>query len=454
MSLSIIILAAGKGTRMRSARLKVMHILAAKPLIEHVIDTARLLSPEKLGVVYGSGTEQILPLLKEKNITLIHQKEQHGTGHAVMQATPIFDKTQQVLVLYGDVPLIQPATLTALLNCGSAQSVRIITAILDDPTGYGRIVRKQNNDVVCITEQKDADAKIKAIQEVSTGIMALPTSWLIGVLEQLTNNNAQGEYYLTDIVALAVKDGVAINTVCCQDNMEAAGVNTRQQLVQLERHYQKLQANTLMESGVTIIDPDRIDIRGTLKAGRDIFIDANVIIEGNVTLADNVHIGANCIIKDSAIGKGSTILPNSMIDASTIASNVTVGPFARLRPGTKLADNAKVGNFVETKNATVGSHSKINHLSYIGDTKMGSNVNIGAGTITCNYNGINKYQTTIGDNVFIGSDSQLVAPITVGNDATIGAGTTLRQDAPEKALTLTKTKQKSIAGWQRPTNKK
>ncbi|PHS31852.1 MAG: UDP-N-acetylglucosamine diphosphorylase/glucosamine-1-phosphate N-acetyltransferase [Methylophaga sp.] len=451
MSLSIIILAAGKGSRMKSAIPKIMHPLAGKALLEHVIDTAQGLAPQSIAVVCGNGAEQVLPLLDTHAITSVMQPEQLGTGHAVMQAESVFADSEQVLVLYGDVPLTQLTTLTALLSCGNTQSLRILTTQLDDPTGYGRIVRNDKGNVVCITEQKDADEATLAIQEVNSGIMVLPAKWLKQSLAKLSNNNAQGEYYLTDMVALAVADGLAINTVCCDDNAEVAGVNTRQQLAALERHYQQLQANTLMENGVTLADPSRIDVRGTLVTGTDITLDINIIIEGNVTIADNVRIGANCIIKDSIIGKGSIILPNSMIDSSQVGENVNIGPFARLRPGTVLADNAKIGNFVETKNANIGEGSKVNHLSYIGDTEMGKNVNIGAGTITCNYDGANKHRTTIGDNVFIGSDSQLVAPVTVAAGATIGAGTTLRKDAPELALTLTKSVQKTIEGWARPT---
>lgn len=454
MSLSIVILAAGKGSRMKSAMPKIMHKLAGTTLLEHVIGTAQGLLPKSLTVVCGNGAAQVLPLLAEKNIASVMQDQQLGTGHAVMQAESHFADTEQVLVLYGDVPLTQQSTLDALVHCGGVNSLRILTTQLADPTGYGRIVRDDTGNVICITEQKDADQETLAIKEVNSGIMVLPAKWLSQSLSKLGNNNAQGEYYLTDMVALAVEDGLKINTVCCDDNAEVAGVNTRQQLAELERHYQRLLANELMVRGVTLADPSRLDIRGTVKTGTDITIDVNVILEGNVTIADNVEIGANCIIKESVIGKGAIILANSMIDYSQVGENVNIGPFARLRPGTVLADNAKIGNFVETKNANIGQGSKVNHLSYIGDTDMGKNVNIGAGTITCNYDGANKHRTTIGDNVFIGSDSQLVAPITVESGATIGAGTTLRKDAPESALTLTKSEQKTVEGWQRPTKTK
>ncbi|RKZ99920.1 MAG: UDP-N-acetylglucosamine diphosphorylase/glucosamine-1-phosphate N-acetyltransferase, partial [Gammaproteobacteria bacterium] len=383
-------------------------------------------------------------------VSSIMQHEQHGTGHAVMQAISVFENSDQVLVLYGDVPLTQFSTLDSLINCGDSQSLRILTTELTDPTGYGRIVRDGADNVIRITEQKDADQQTLAIREVNSGIMVLPSKWLTSSLTKLNNNNAQGEYYLTDMVAMAVEDGLAINTVCCADNAEVAGVNTRQQLAELERHYQLLQANELMVNGVTLADPSRLDVRGKLQTGTDITVDVNVIFEGDVTIADNVDIGANCIIKDSIIGQGVTILPNSIIELSQVGDNVNIGPFARLRPGTVLSDDTKIGNFVEVKNANIGKGSKVNHLSYIGDTDMGSDVNIGAGTITCNYDGANKHRTTIGDNVFIGSDSQLIAPITVEAGATIGAGTTLRKDAPEQALTLTKSVQKTVIGWKRP----
>ena len=454
MSLSIVILAAGKGTRMKSATTKVMHKLAGKALVEHVIDTAMQLSPQNLAVVCGNGAEQVQPMLESKQVSSVMQHEQQGTGHAVMQAQDQFAAAEQVLVLYGDVPLTQLVTLENLINCGDKNSLRILTTKLADPTGYGRIVRDESANVICITEQKDADQATLAIKEVNSGIMVLPAQWLTASLSKLENNNAQGEYYLTDMVALAVADGLAIKTVCCIDNAEVAGVNTRQQLAELERHYQQLQANKLMAAGVTLADPTRLDIRGEISIGQDVSIDVNVILEGKVSIADNVTIGANCIIKDSTIAAGTVVLANSMLDNSIVGENVSIGPFARLRPGTVLSDKAKIGNFVETKNANIGQGSKVNHLSYIGDTDMGRDVNIGAGTITCNYDGANKHRTIIGDNVFIGSDSQLVAPVTIADGATIGAGTTLRKDAAEGALTLTKTVQRTVAGWKRPVKKK
>lgn len=454
MSLSIVILAAGKGTRMKSAITKVMHKLAGRPLVEHVIDTAKRLNPSNLTVVTGNGAEQLRPLLNTKQVIEVMQHEQLGTGHAVMQATAQFSDAEQVLVLYGDVPLTQLSTLQQLIDSGDVNSLRILTTELADPTGYGRIVRNDAGNVLCITEEKDADAQTLAIKEVNSGIMVLPAKWLAESVAKLTNNNAQGEYYLTDLVSLAVAEGIAINTVCCSDNAEVAGVNTRQQLVELERHYQLLQAKELMAKGVTLTDSSRIDIRGQLKTGIDITIDVNVIFEGDVTLANNVDIGPNCIIKDTTIGEGTIILANSMIDSSTIGANVNIGPFARLRPGTVLADKAKIGNFVETKNSNIGKGSKVNHLSYIGDTDMGVDVNVGAGTITCNYDGANKHRTIIGDRVFVGSDTQLVAPVTVEEGATIGAGSTIRKTVPAGTLTLTKSEQRTVEGWQRPQKNK
>lgn len=454
MSLSIVILAAGKGTRMKSAQAKVMHGLAGRPLLQHVIDTAKELKPLRLTVVAGNGAEQVLPFLKGNDVDAVMQTEQLGTGHAVMQAKAAMVNAAQVLILYGDVPLIQATTLRALVNCAADGGIGILTTQLTDPTGYGRIVRDSEGKVTCITEQKDADEATLAIKEVNSGIMLLPRQWLLSCIDKIGNDNAQGEYYLTDMIALAVADGLAIETVCCDDATEVAGVNTRFQLAELERHYQRLQAEKLMVAGVSLADPARIDVRGELTVGNDSTIDVNVIFEGKVTIASNVVIGANCIIKDSEIGEGTVILPNSMIDSSVVGKDTNIGPFARLRPGTVLADEAKIGNFVETKNANIGHGSKVNHLSYIGDTDMGAGVNIGAGTITCNYDGANKHRTVIGDNAFIGSDTQLIAPVTVGAGATIGAGTTLSKDALEGRLTLTKSVQRTVEGWVRPVKEK
>ena len=453
MSLAIIILAAGKGTRMKSAKPKVMHTLAGKPMLQHVIDTAKQLSPSQLAVVCGNAADEVVPYLQNQQIDVVMQHEQKGTGHAVEQAKTSFANSEQVLVLYGDVPLITPETLQDLIESGDNNSLKVLTAILDDPTGYGRIVRDYDDNMLCITEEKDADEETKLINEINTGIMCIPTKWLTEALSQLDNNNAQGEYYLTDLIAKAVNQDIEINSVTCEDEMEVAGINNRVQLAEVESYYQQLKATDLMMSGVTFRDPARVDIRGDIKAGQDITIDINVIFEGNNTIADNVSIGAHCIIINSIIHEGAEILPNSIIENAEVGTNCSVGPFARLRSGTKLAAKAKVGNFVEVKNANIGLGSKINHLSYIGDTDMGADVNIGAGTITCNYDGANKHRTVIGDRVFVGSDTQLVAPVTVEDGATIGAGSTIRKTAPADSLTLTKSEQKTVKGWQRPVKK-
>lgn len=454
MSLSIIILAAGKGTRMKSSKPKVMHTLGGKPLLQHVIDTARQLDPAELAVVCGNGSSDVVPYLEAQGINTVMQHEQKGTGHAVEQAKAYFRQSDQVLVLYGDVPMIEVETLQALINEGDSNSLKVLTALLDNPTGYGRIVRDFDDKMLRITEEKDADEETRLINEVNTGIMCLPAKWLDEALARLDNNNAQGEYYLTDLIAQAVEQGIEIDSVICEDEMEVAGVNNRVQLAELESYYQQKQATDLMMAGVTFRDPARVDIRGELNAGQDITVDINVIFEGTNTIADNVTIGANCIIINSVIHEGAEILPNSIIENAEVGSGCAVGPYARLRPGTKLATKAKVGNFVEIKNANIGLGSKINHLSYIGDTDMGADVNIGAGTITCNYDGANKHRTVIGDRVFVGSDTQLVAPVTVEDGATIGAGSTIRKDAPGDALTLTISKQKTVEGWKRPVKKK
>jgi bifunctional UDP-N-acetylglucosamine pyrophosphorylase/glucosamine-1-phosphate N-acetyltransferase len=454
MNLSIVILAAGKGTRMKSTLPKVMHTLAGKPLLQHVIDTANQLLPSELVVVCGNGAEMVVPYLENQDISTAMQTEQKGTGHAVEQAKACFGSADQVLVLYGDVPMITVETLQALIHSGDNKSLKVLTALLDNPTGYGRIVRDFDDKMICITEEKDADEETKIINEVNTGIMSIPAAWLSEALTQLDNNNAQGEYYLTDLIAKAVEQGINIDSVVCEDEMEVAGVNNRVQLAELESYYQQKTATDLMMSGVTFRDPARVDIRGDLNVGQDVTVDINVIFEGSNTIADNVTIGANCVIKDAMIGEGAEILPNTMIDSSTLGAGVSVGPFARIRPGTQLSDKSKIGNFVETKNAIIGLGSKVNHLSYIGDTDMGADVNIGAGTITCNYDGANKHRTVIGDRVFVGSDTQLVAPVTVEDGATIGAGSTIRKDVPADALTLTMSKVKSVEGWKRPVKKR
>ena len=453
MSLSIVILAAGKGTRMKSKKPKVMHTLAGRPLLQHVIDTAKKLNPAELVVVCGNGADVVVPHVEQQGFKTVMQHEQKGTGHAVEQAKDFFKNSDQILVLYGDVPLTQHSTLEALINEGDKDSLKVLTTELNDPTGYGRIVRNAEGNMLRIIEQKDADEATKLINEVNSGIMCIPSKWLNDAIAKLDNNNAQGEYYLTDLIAQASEQGMPIDSVICDDEMEVAGVNNRLQLAELESHYQQRKATELMLSGVTLVDPARIDIRGDLTTGQDIHVDINVIFEGTNTIADNVEIGANCTISNSSIAEGSIILANSIIENSEVGANCTIGPFARLRPDTKLAAKAKIGNFVETKNANIGLGSKVNHLSYIGDTDMGADVNIGAGTITCNYDGANKHRTTIGDRVFVGSDTQLVAPVTLEDGATIGAGSTIRKDAPADALTLTMSKVKSVEGWKRPVKK-
>jgi len=450
--LNIVILAAGQGTRMRSALPKVLHPLAGKPMLQHTIDTARELLPGRLSVVYGHGGEQVPQQIADPAINWVLQTEQLGTGHAVMQALPEVADNDIVLVLYGDVPLLSAETL-ALLSEYADRELCLLTVHLDDPSGYGRIVRDEHGQVTAIVEHKDADENQRRISEVNTGILAVNGGKLKTWLGRLENNNAQGEYYLTDIIAMAVNDGLAVRVSHPADPFEVLGVNSRQQLAQLERIYQQQQAERLMQQGVTLADPARLDIRGKLTSGQDVTLDINVIIEGQVTLGANVSVGANCVLKDCELAEGVQVLPMSVIENARIGAESRIGPFARIRPGTELAAQTHIGNFVELKNSQVGAGSKINHLSYVGDTSVGERSNIGAGVITCNYDGANKHRTEIGDDTFIGSDCQLVAPVKIGAGATIGAGTTLTNDAPEDALTLSRTKQKTITGWKRPTKK-
>lgn len=453
MNLEIIILAAGQGTRMRSSMPKVLHPLAGKPLLAHVIDTAKELDPSAIHVVYGHGGEQVKAAINDPSVNWVEQTKQLGTGHAVEQAMPAVKAGSTVLVLYGDVPLIRLQTLRDLLSKGAA-GLGLLTVSLDDPDGYGRILRDETGGVVAIIEHKDASAEQLRIREGNTGILACTADKLRTWLEKLENNNAQGEFYLTDIVALAVREGIAVHAETAENEEEVAGVNDRLQLAHLERKYQQRCAEALMRSGVTLFDPLRFDLRGNATVGQDVVLDVGVVFEGDVVLGDRVHVGANCVLRNVRIGDDVTIEPMSLIEQAEIGNHCTIGPFARIRPGTQLADKAKVGNFVEIKNSVIGSASKVNHLSYIGDTTMGQEVNIGAGTITCNYDGANKHRTVIGDRAFIGSDSQLVAPVTVGDDATIGAGSTITRDAPDGELTLSRGVQKSIKGWKRPVKKR
>jgi len=454
MDLSVVILAAGQGSRMCSKLPKVLHKVAHKPLLGHVIDVAELLDAQDIHVVYGHGGEVVRDALSERKVSWVKQEEQLGTGHAVAQAVPDLIDNHIVLVLYGDVPLTTKETLQQLITQVSDTSMGLLTAVLDNPHGYGRIVRNSDNVVQRITEEKDATDEIRKIREVNTGILAASGGKLKEWLGRLKNDNAQGEYYLTDIIAMAVHDGVVVNTSRATAVEEVEGINNRMQLARLERYYQQQQANQLMSAGVTMRDPARFDLRGTVETDIDVTIDANVVLEGNVVLGANVEIGANCVLINTVVGDGTVILPNSVIENAVIGAACTIGPFARIRPDTVVADGAKIGNFVEVKKAQVGEGSKINHLSYVGDSIVGKDVNIGAGVITCNYDGASKHLTEIGDGAFIGSDSQLVAPVKIGAGATIGAGSTITCDAPENALTLSRGKQRSVETWTRPQKKK
>jgi bifunctional UDP-N-acetylglucosamine pyrophosphorylase/glucosamine-1-phosphate N-acetyltransferase len=449
--LNIVILAAGKGSRMHSDKPKVLHALAGRPLVQHVLDCAVALQPQQVCVVYGHGGEAVPQAMHRYPAKFVIQEPQLGTGHAVQQAMPHLPDEGRTLVLYGDVPLIQQNTLHQMQQAG--ESLVLLTVNLENPAGYGRIVRNTRGDVTGIVEEKDALAEQREIGEVNTGIMLVPTKALRAWLADLRNNNAQGEYYLTDIVGMAVQQGVAVHTVQPAHEWEMHGINSKQQLAVLERTWQQVEASRLLAHGVTLADPARIDVRGRLNCGRDVEIDIGCIFEGEVMLGNNVHVGAYSIIRNASIADGTIIAPYSLVESSEVGANCLIGPYARLRPGTKLHDEVHIGNFVEIKNSEIAANSKANHLSYIGDSTVGSRVNIGAGTITCNYDGANKYRTVIGDDVFIGSDTQLVAPVTVGKGSTIGAGSTITRDTPEGELTLSRNKQTTINGWKRPTKK-
>ena len=438
---------------MHSTMPKVLQPLAGRPLLAHVIDLARELSPDAIHIVYGHGGDAVRAAFTDGDLSWAQQREQLGTGHAVMQALPQIPPEHQVLVLCGDVPLTRAATLTGLISAAANTPLTVLTASLADPTGYGRIIRDVDGSVQRIVEQKDATAAERAITEINTGIVIGQAGAMAGWLARLSNDNAQGEYYLTEIVELAATDGVTVAAHELPDLDEAMGINDKLQLAVAERRLQRRFADQAMRDGATIADPARIDIRGTLSVGADVFIDVNCVFAGNVELGDGCRIGANCVISDSTLGAGTQVYANSVIDQSRTGANCNIGPFARIRPETELADKVKIGNFVETKKSTIATGSKVNHLSYIGDTKIGSRVNVGAGTITCNYDGANKHQTTIGDNVFVGSGVNLVAPIVVGAGATIGAGSTLSKDAAAGELTIARTRQTLIAGWRRPKKK-
>lgn len=451
--LDIVILAAGQGSRMKSSLPKVLHKVGGKPMLQHVIDAASVMGDNQVHVVIGHGAEKVEAELTGQGVKFALQAEQLGTGHAVAQAMPNVAADGVVLVLYGDVPLTRTETMADLVKIAEQGDFGLLTVNLDNPTGYGRIVRDDAGNVVAIVEQKDANPEQLAITEVNTGILAVPASLLNQWIPELSSNNAQGEYYLTDIIAMAATQGVRIQAIQPQTEQEVQGVNNRMQQAELERWYQLRQAEALMLEGVTLADPKRIDIRGEVTVGHDVAIDINVILEGQVSIGDNVTIEANCIIKDSVIGSGSYIKANSMLEQAELAGNCEIGPFARLRPGSKLANKAKVGNFVETKKANIGEGSKINHLTYIGDSEIGAGVNVGAGTITCNYDGVNKFKTEIGDGAFIGSNSSLVAPVIVGAGATVGAGSTITKDIEADQLAVTRAKQLNLNNWQRPVKK-
>jgi bifunctional UDP-N-acetylglucosamine pyrophosphorylase/glucosamine-1-phosphate N-acetyltransferase len=450
---NIVILAAGRGTRMMSDLPKVLHPLAGRPMLAHLLDTARSLSPRQMCVVYGYGGEQVPQTLAAEDVVWALQAEQQGTGHAVMQAIPHLTDAEVTLILYGDVPLTTAATMQALLAIAAQDELALLTVNLADPAGYGRIVRDEHGQVTRIVEHKDADAAIRQIQEVNTGLMAVPSKRLAAWLAQLSNDNAQAEYYLTDIIAMAVADGVTVQTCQPAALWETMGVNSKVQLAELERLHQHHIAQQLMIQGVTLLDPARIDVRGQLICGRDVSIDIGCIFEGSVKLGDNVSVGAYCVLRNVEVGAGTQIQAYSHLVDAVVGAHNHIGPYARLRPGTTLAADVHVGNFVEIKNSQIDVGSKINHLSYVGDSTVGKQVNIGAGTITCNYDGANKFRTVIEDNAFIGSDTQLVAPVTVGKGATIGAGSTITKDAPAGELTLSRSKQLTIQGWQRPVKK-
>ncbi|UDM07306.1 bifunctional UDP-N-acetylglucosamine diphosphorylase/glucosamine-1-phosphate N-acetyltransferase GlmU [Halomonas sp. NyZ770] len=450
--LDIVILAAGKGTRMRSPLPKVLHTLAGKPMVQHVLETAQALNPARTHVVIGHGADQLREALAEHDVLFALQEEQKGTGHAVAQAQAHLGNGV-VLVLYGDVPLIRRDTLASLLAQVDEQHMGLLTVTLDDPSGYGRIVRDSDGQAVAIVEQKDANDEQLSITECNTGIMAMTSAQLKRWLPQLSAENAQGEYYLTDVIAMAASEGIKVATAQPHDATEVEGVNNRAQMARLERALQQQTAEALMAQGVALADPARIDVRGKLTCGHDVFIDVGCVFEGDVELGEGVRVGPYCVIKNSTLGAESVIDSHSVIDSTVAAGHNQIGPYARLRPGTRLAVKAKVGNFVETKNAEVGEGSKINHLSYVGDATLGRKVNVGAGTITCNYDGANKHRTQIGDHAFIGSNSALVAPVSIGQGATVGAGSTIAKDVAEHALAVTRSRQLEKADWPRPTKK-
>ena len=449
MSLEVVILAAGQGTRMRSALPKVLHPVAGKPMLGHVIDAARQLQPQGIHVVIGHGADAVRERLAADDLSFVMQREQLGTGHAVAQAAPALS-AERVLILYGDVPLIEVETLQRLLQKVDDDHLALLTVELSDPTGYGRIVRDAAGAVSAIVEHKDATPEQRAIKEGNTGILAVPGERLGDWLSRLSNSNAQGEYYLTDVIAMAVADGLSVATEQPLDAMEVQGANDRIQLAELERHYQQRAARRLMAEGVTLRDPARFDVRGEVSVGRDVLIDINVILEGRVLIEEGVEIGPNCVIRNSTLRKGAIVKANSHLDGAELGEGADCGPFARLRPGSVLGAKAHVGNFVELKNAVMGEGAKAGHLSYLGDAEIGARSNIGAGTITCNYDGANKSRTLMGEDVFVGSNTALVAPVSLGDGATTGAGSVITQDVPAQTLAVGRAKQRNIDGWKRP----
>ena len=451
--MEVVILAAGQGKRMRSVLPKVLQPIAGRPMLAHVVATARALDARRICVVYGHGGEAVRARLDDGKLSWALQSPQLGTGHAVQQALPHLSDGETALVLYGDVPLIGADTLRRLQSAAGAERLALLTVEMADPSGYGRILRGDDGKVVRIVEEKDASAEERRVREVNTGILAAPVARLREWLSRVGNDNAQGEYYLTDVIGLAVADGVEVVTVKPAAIWETLGVNSKPQLAELERIHQRNIAQRLMEEGVTLIDPARVDVRGELTCGRDVEIDVGCVFEGHVELADGVRIGANCVVRNARIGAGTRLAPFSHVEDTVTGRDCVIGPYARTRPGTTLGDAVHLGNFVEIKNSAIADHSKANHLAYVGDADVGQRVNIGAGTITCNYDGANKYRTVIEDDVFIGSDTQLVAPVRVGRGATLGAGTTLTKDAPPEQLTVSRARQITVAGWKRPVKK-
>ena len=454
MGLSVVILAAGQGKRMRSARPKVLQSLGGRPLLSHCLASARCLDPDGCVVVVGHGADQVRAAFPDESLHWVHQEQQLGTGHAVASALPDIEDGQTVLVLYGDVPLVRPETQSRLAEIAAQDRLAILTTKVDNPRGYGRILRNADGGVERIVEERDADEQTRAIREINTGLLAAPARRLRTWLADIDNDNAQGEYYLTDVIALAAGEGLPVEAVVCDDPGETSGVNDRRQLAAAEAELRHRRTHELLDAGVTLIDPTRVDVRGNVTAGEDVMIDVNVVLEGDIHLEEGVQIGPGSVLRDVRLGAGTRVDAHCVLESVRTGRDCRIGPFARLRPDTELGDAARVGNFVETKKARIGPGSKVNHLSYVGDADLGREVNVGAGTITCNYDGANKHHTDIGDGAFVGSGTQLVAPVRIGAEATIGAGSTISKDAPDGELTLTRVKQQTVRGWKRPAKKK